>query len=180
MSKKDYHRILSSYETDHLDFSLSKVLAPEGTPQPDRVCGQCARYHAGYCEIGVRHEGFKQPTHDVGYLWPACDNYTTENTNTQNTMEKKTPQTKVCKKCGRELPADQFNRHARSRDGLQPYCKDCQKEMAHADWQKRKNTPAAKEPAPKATPVHDLDDHALVGELRRRGYDVKCTKTVEL
>lgn len=34
-------------------------------------------------------------------------------------------QTKVCNKCGRELPIEQFSSCKRNPDGLQYYCKDC-------------------------------------------------------
>ena len=174
---RHYHRLVSAYETDRLDFAMRGVLAPEGTPTPERVCGQCARYRQGYCETGMSLDGYKMPTHDVGYLWPACNQFTTD-----NTMEKKeTPTTKVCKRCGRELPADQFNKHARSRDGLQPYCKDCQKVMARADWDRRKKKQPIDANKMVANPaIQELPDHALVVELRRRGYDVTCKKTIEL
>lgn len=33
--------------------------------------------------------------------------------------------TKVCRKCGQELPISEFSRKASSKDGLQCYCKEC-------------------------------------------------------
>ena len=36
--------------------------------------------------------------------------------------------TKVCTKCGKELPLDRFGRNPRSSDGLKCYCKDCENE----------------------------------------------------
>lgn len=36
--------------------------------------------------------------------------------------------TKICSKCGRELPLECFGKRKRSKDGLQPYCKECQKQ----------------------------------------------------
>ena len=36
-----------------------------------------------------------------------------------------TTTTKVCSKCGRELPLSQFNKCARNKDGLQYMCKEC-------------------------------------------------------
>ena len=108
-------------EKDRVDLNLDSLLAPAGAPIPDRVCGQCAHYIAGgYC----RRTG----TMDVGYLWTACHHFTTEK---QTTMEtpKTTPAKKVCKQCGRELPAEAFGRHARSGDGLQPYCKECRSKL---------------------------------------------------
>ena len=37
--------------------------------------------------------------------------------------------TKVCSRCGRELPITNFGRHSRTKDGYQPCCKECQSEM---------------------------------------------------
>ena len=34
-------------------------------------------------------------------------------------------ETKVCKKCGRELPVANFSKNAKTKDGLQPMCKEC-------------------------------------------------------
>ena len=155
---------------------LSLTIAPEGTPLPDRVCGGCAHYRAGgYC---AEHRK------DVGYLWTACiADFTTETPKPQDTMEKTTHTTKVCKKCGRELPAEAFNRHAKSRDGLQPYCRECQSETAKAGAAKA-GRPKKAQPAPAPTcpnpSVKEIPDHDLAQELRRRGYDVKCSKTIEL
>lgn len=160
---------------------LSLTIAPEGTPLPDRVCGGCAHYRAGgYCA---------ERRKDVGYLWTACASFTEKDkvtnvvTNTTNTMEKTTSTTKVCKKCGRELPAEAFNRHAKSRDGLQPYCRECQRETAKAGAakagrpKKAQQAPAPTIPNPSVT---EIPDHDLAQELRRRGYDVTCKKTIEL
>lgn len=33
--------------------------------------------------------------------------------------------TKVCRDCGRELPAENFWKHGTTKDGLQSYCKEC-------------------------------------------------------
>lgn len=154
---------------------LSLTIAPEGTPIPDIVCGGCAHYRAGgYCA---------ERRKDVGYLWTACADFTTETPKPQDAMEKTTPITKVCKKCGRELPAEAFNRHAKSADGLQPYCKECQREVAKAGAAKA-GRPKKAQPAPAPTcpnpSVKEIPDHDLAQELRRRGYDVKCSKTIEL
>jgi len=34
-------------------------------------------------------------------------------------------ETKTCRECGRNLPLDQFNKQRRSKDGLQPLCREC-------------------------------------------------------
>ncbi len=36
--------------------------------------------------------------------------------------------TKVCHKCGRELPVSEFYKDKTRKDGLRPYCKECRKE----------------------------------------------------
>ena len=151
-------------------------VAPEGTPLPDRVCGGCAHYRAGgYCA---------ERRKDVGYLWTACAQFTTETSKPQDTMEKTTPTMKVCKKCGRELPAEAFNRHAKSRDGLQPYCRECQRETAKAGRPKKAQpapaTPMVTVEGPYFEDLRNYTDHDLAQELRRRGYDVTCKKTIEL
>ena len=36
--------------------------------------------------------------------------------------------TKICSKCGRELPLSEFNKHKGKKDGLQVWCKECVKQ----------------------------------------------------
>lgn len=95
---------------------------------------------------------------------------------TKHTMEeeKAKEQTKVCKRCGRDLPASEFYTHKNRKDGLQPYCRKCQSDMVREARERKKDD------APKEDPGKPIvwDDAALVAELRRRGYEVKCTKTV--
>ena len=38
--------------------------------------------------------------------------------------------TKVCSKCGRELPLSEFYKRSVSNDGLQSYCKECAIKMS--------------------------------------------------
>lgn len=47
--------------------------------------------------------------------------------------------TKICKKCGRELPLECFGKCKSKKDGLQAYCKECQKqwEAEHAEARKQ-------------------------------------------
>ena len=47
--------------------------------------------------------------------------------------------TKICSKCGRELPLSEFNKCKRSKDGLQWACKECQKQYyaEHAEEKKQ-------------------------------------------
>ena len=110
--------------------------------------------------------------------------------------------TKVCVKCGRELPVGMFNKHAESQDGLQPYCRLCQSEYSRKYHEKRKE--AKKDdnalgsnvvtPAPKvATPAASTTVYQSIGqklaalkafsikeltdELRGRGVSVLLNPT---
>lgn len=99
--------------------------------------------------------------------------------------------TKVCKRCGRELPLSHFNKHARCADGLQPNCMDCQSELLKAAQEKRlasrygKTVEPKKEetpgPAPQPMTVvvrETLTDEQMVNILREHGWEVTCKRTI--
>jgi len=46
--------------------------------------------------------------------------------------------TKVCPKCGRELPTTEFYGNKHNKDGLQDKCKDCQREWNRESYRKKK------------------------------------------
>ena len=124
------------------------------------------------------------------------------------------PATKVCKRCGRELPIESFATHPKSKDGHTTICRECFKEACNAG---KKPGPKAEKkadpepanddnfqpvvkvvrtsqlnpppriPEPAAPVTTDIrttadclkyaNDADLVAELRRRGWEVKETKT---
>ena len=190
--------IIAKYDQYAHSLDVSSCVVDAGTPLPEHTCGDCGHY--------LRHrleENCDRPCGgSTGPLRPACrrrvKRETTPKTNT--TMEKTTPTTKVCKQCGRELPAEAFGRHARSRDGLQHICKECRSkiETGNPKYGRRKKDGTVSIPAEQAEEVRafvegktasktasnptvsEIPDHDLAKELRRRGYEVKCTKIVEL
>ena len=109
------------------------------------------------------------------------------------------PKTKVCKKCGQELPVEYFGKNSATKDGLQIYCKDCQKtwvkqkrerdkekliKMAKGEvvdktekdqradtWDKKSDARAC---------LDVLPDSELLAELRRRGYEGKIHKRIQV
>ena len=103
---------------------------------------------------------------------------------TQET-EKKEKTTKVCTKCGRELPTTMFSIKRASKDGLQHVCKQCQSEY----WKnrsKKSSTTITVTPspiAPKSTldknnrPLIGFHAREIIAELRFRGYHGKLTYT---
>lgn len=96
--------------------------------------------------------------------------------------------TKVCSKCGQEKSVEEFYAHSTAKDGLQPYCKYCQKEVA----QNRVSEPKVKiKPEALAgvnkRPVFREDNplslytpRELMQELYNRGYEGELTYTTRI
>ena len=102
-------------------------------------------------------------------------------------MEEK--RTKVCKVCGKELPIEMFRKNTKSKDGYTDTCIDCINVKIRAGFNKKKDVqekPKSEEPIKLEDAIKMVDaikntpDQALVNELRQRGYDVTCTKTIAL
>ena len=103
------------------------------------------------------------------------------NSNIKFTMEE--IKTKVCRKCGQELPISEFTRKATAKDGLQCYCKKCNskvtteyarkrrerkkleaKENERIEFEKKYKIYTCKELAP-------FTPRELMLELKARGYE---------
>lgn len=85
-------------------------------------------------------------------------------------------ETKKCSRCGRILPLDQFSKKAKSKDGLQPYCKDCYKEIFKLRNSSEESDSGTYYPANAVTPADEtgalekFTPRQLLKELKRRGY----------
>ena len=107
--------------------------------------------------------------------------------------------TKVCKKCGQELPLEYFSKNARAKDGLQIYCKDCQKALVKARRERDKENLLKhfqeeiignsgedgrkdmwNEKAEARAYLEVLPDSEILAELRRRGYIGRLSKKIEV
>jgi len=128
----------------------------------------------------------KQRRLERGYFEPACEDIELKEKN----MDKKT-----CKRCGRELPLDAFNKQTSSADGHQAHCRECQAEMAK---ERREKNKGAVPPPSEASEVHqavlvnngrpssivimqalyDASDDMLISALRERGYTGQLSKVV--
>ena len=126
-------------------------------------CGQCIHYRSTrlngiICDKTGKSTGYLQEK-------PCFERKTQQN---ETIMEENTEKTKVCKKCGRILPVSEFNRHYRTADKLQPYCKECQGNCAK---EARKKGVAAKteieaicapEPAMASSSASDASPHRRI------------------
>lgn len=86
---------------------------------------------------------------------------------------------KKCAKCGQVLPEDNFNKSKASKDGLQYYCKECQKKNASDRYYKAKEIQNEWKSITndKNKGLAAYTPRQLMEELRRRGY--KGTLTYE-
>lgn len=163
------------------------------------TCLDCPLYQkGGYC----RH--YRK---DVGALQPACDHAKKmdltfnpedkEDDMTHTASIPAAPQTKVCRACGRELPLDAFGKHARTKDGLQPRCRECsgralkdgrkktdkeiQNAILMADTEavmEPKKPTNAKTELRQDPKLENFESKALADELRARGYYVKAERPI--
>ena len=142
------------------------------------VCGECARYR----------------------LMPNCENICNKTGKVvpflaqkecfePKEIEMEEKRTKVCKVCGKELPIEMFRKNTKSKDGYTDTCIDCINVKIRAGFNKKKDVqekPKSEEPIKLEDAIKMVDaikntpDQALVNELRQRGYDVTCTKTIAL
>ena len=88
-------------------------------------------------------------------------------------------ETKICNKCGRELPIDSFSKNARTADGLQRHCKECASAYSKSSYVKRQAKKKENERIEfeKKFKVYTHKDLAvftpreLMLELKARGYE---------
>ena len=72
-------------------------------------------------------------------------------------------ETKKCPRCGRVLPISEFNKRAKSPDGLQPYCREYKREIYQESH-------LSKEKLLSNNPLSGYTPRELLAELKRRGY----------
>lgn len=101
------------------------------------------------------------------------------------------PTTKVCAKCGRELPVENFGHTKKNKNGLKSYCKECENENCRKYRAKRYGSPKKEQKsktldvpvinsllsAPDAVPaLSTFKDDEIIQELRHRGWHGTITK----
>jgi len=81
-------------------------------------------------------------------------------------------ETKLCKRCGRELPVSEFPKNKSALDGLFTYCKECVRNY-HRAYRKKMHLELERTLAEKEADLHGLSRFTsleLMDELERRGY----------
>lgn len=99
-----------------------------------------------------------------------------DNNETKKADTQEQTKTKVCKRCGRELPLHEFSRNARTADGLQVYCRDCCKEA----MKKTRRGKVQKDIERATYGLASFTDEELFNELRRRGFSGYLKQVVEI
>lgn len=87
--------------------------------------------------------------------------------------------TKVCSKCGKELPLSEFYNHPSTKDGLMGHCKGCHYTVTRKNLEMRKAKKEADSIVEKPHVFHKVylnpelakfQPKDLIAELRARGY----------
>ena len=171
-----------------------------------QICGHCAWCDDGsYCrskhkEVGYFWEKDCFTTQEEYDLIMARDimkmneeNANKMATDTNTIAENANPKTKVCKDCGRELPIESFQRQARSKDGYMHICRECKRKrvLAGVGKEEQDNPPLEKKEESKSDDgfpatqdkydrLQEYTAQELVDRLRFLGWDVRCSRTIEL
>ena len=180
------------FDPENEEATMTK-LAPQAKTKTCTKCGRELPISEFYAKAGSK-DGLQT-------ICKECHNEATK-----KSREKKEakdglkPPTKLCKRCGRELPLVRFGKNASTKDGLQYWCKECQtRKVTEAKAKKRaaedsflgksepepeplaEALPEIKEgPVPQPTPaaLEGIDSVELVRELRARGYTVEASRPI--
>jgi hypothetical protein len=98
------------------------------------------------CENCVKGEWCSKYSKPVGALWmKKCFKGEVSSPSQKSKIMEKT---KVCSKCGRELPTEEFHNNPRSKDGKMSLCKECHSACAKMGGRKKRveDAPEAEQP----------------------------------
>ena len=174
---------------------LATQTEEETAPKPDyKVCKRCGRElpKTAFSKCSKHNDGLqttcKECAKQAYKRWSEAQKKLTKKKDDMEDTKTIPEGMKLCKKCGQVLPLDSFGIRTKSIDGKQSYCKTCLNKATTRSKanRQRKATPKAQPepetvtaaPAPPANPLRAMTDHALVIELRARGWDVSCTRTI--
>lgn len=162
-----------------------------------QVCGDCARYRKmPFCEDICILTGKIVPYLAQRECFVAKVEQDTNLLNQDTNKMAENANTKVCKVCGKELPIDQFRPNPKCKDGHLDTCYEClNKKIKEAKKKKKEDESLGKifgkdavEQADKVFPVtqdkwdrlQEYTAQELVEYLRFQGWEVTCTRTINL
>lgn len=171
-----------------VSFLASKDCFEERDPTPAllKVCTSCHRELplSEFNRNHTRKDGYQDQCRQC-QSEAAADWYRRKKENPEAFIKKEpdpNATTKVCARCGRELPVERFGHTLKNRNGLKSYCKECENEVGRQSRARLKAERAANpKPKPETIPDAPLDltriiDDAIIAELRRRGWHGTITK----
>lgn len=156
-----------------VSFLMTKECFEPKTEQdtPDVVTKVCNRCHRS---LPITEFSRKSSTKD-GYQFQckecqqamARDLYEKRKAEQKKAQEEKPetiPETKVCRKCGRELPVSMFGKAPKNQYGLKSYCRDCENENCRK-YRARKRAERPKKAPAETEVVNNLTDAPVLPEL---------------
>lgn len=179
-----------------LDAACDLAFKTEDDPAPNpdyKVCKRCGRE--------LPKTAFSKNARQYDGLQSTCKECARQAWNNWNKTQKKLTKKKdddmeenatipegmkLCTKCGEVKSLDDFGQHSKHKDGKQRWCKACiNAATSRSKANRPKKTAAKAQPetvkekaTPQANPLRKMTDHALVIELRARGWEVSCTRTI--
>lgn len=117
------------------------------------LCKDCKNYHGdGLCRSDKNRKGYTSAL-DLGReCWEPKEGEEAPVEPAKVEVMKLGPESPVkrCTKCGRLMPVEAFNRHAKTRDGYAKMCKDCQSAVIRAAVKASPKKPGPRPSAEKA------------------------------
>lgn len=176
----DYAKTINQeFNPEDTDEPMTKPLAPQAQTKTCTKCGRELPISEFYAKAGSK-DGLQTQCKEC------------HNAATRKSIEKRKadnifngPGIKSCPRCGQDLPKEAFGKNARTRDGLQPYCKKCRSEARKGKTSRPGRETATKytktaQDQPKAGVVvrETLTDKQMVDLLREHGWTVTCYRTI--
>lgn len=157
----------------------------DGSEVPTKVCSRCHRELPldQFSKNRTRKDGYQRECKDCQRELSQSLYKKRKEGRKEEAAPVEPPKTKVCAKCGRELPVERFGRNKKNKFGLKSYCKDCENENCRTYRGKKYgrtgqgNAIATSTESKTIITIDLFPDDVLLESLRKRGYTGTLTKT---
>ncbi len=151
-----------------------------------KLCKDCKNYHGdGLCRSDKNRKGYTSALAAGLDCWERREEGKAEEAPARVEVEKLGPESPVkrCTRCGRLMPVEAFNRHAKTKDGYAKICKECQAAIIRAAVKASSKKPGprpSKEKAPDPAPAEGpAETPALNVEVKIEGAAETAQKAQE-